>query len=180
MEGTMAVITPVAYDFTPRNWMQCNGQILAISSNSALFSLLGTTYGGNGIQTFGLPDLRGRVAVGTGTGSDGTTITLGEVAGTETASMTINNMPSHNHNGNITITPRVGATAEVGNASDSYPGTAANGFANTPTPNTFLNGPTVISTTIGIAGSSSPFSILTPYITVNYVICAYGIYPSRN
>jgi microcystin-dependent protein len=179
MEGTMAVVTPVAYDFTPRYWMQCNGQLLSISSNSALFSLLGTTYGGNGIQTFGLPDLRGRVAVGTGTGS-GQTVTLGEVTGYENTNMTINNMPAHNHNGPVTITPRVGAVVDSSDPEANYPGSAANGFANTPTPATFINGPTVISTNIGVAGASMPFEILTPYLTVNYVICAQGIYPSRN
>lgn len=180
MEGTMAVVTPVAYDFTPRYWLPCNGQILAISTNTALFSLLGTTYGGNGVQTFGLPDLRGRVAVGTGTGQGLQTVTLGEVTGTESATVTMGSMPSHNHNGSVTITPRVGATAEVANASDSYPGTVANGYASTPTPATFLNGPTVVSTIIGPTGSSAPFEILTPYVTVNYVICCQGIFPSRN
>lgn len=179
MEGTMAVVTPVAYNFTPRNWMQCNGQLLAISTNSALFSLLGTTYGGNGQTTFGLPDLRGRVAVGTGNGPGGN-VTLGEVTGSENVTLTVNNMPSHNHNGSVTITPKVGATAETPDADSCYPGQAANGYANTTTPSTFINGPTVISANIGMAGSSMPFEVLTPYITVNYVICAYGIYPSRN
>lgn len=180
MEGTMAVVTPVAYDFTPRYWMQCNGQLLSIASNSALFSLLGTTYGGNGQTTFGIPDLRGRVAVGTGTGQGLPTVTLGEVTGVENTTMTINNMPAHNHNGPVTITPRVGAIADSTDPEANYPGSVANGYANTPTPSTFMNGPTVISTVIGTAGSSMPFEILTPYITVNYVICAQGIYPSRN
>jgi microcystin-dependent protein len=179
MEGTMAVITPVAYDFTPRYWLQCNGQLLSIASNSALFSLLGTTYGGNGIQTFALPDLRGRVAVGTGTGG-GETVTLGEITGTESTTMLISNMPSHNHNGPVTITPRVGALQDSTDPEANYPGLLNNGYSTTPTPSTFLNGPTVISTNIGVAGSSMPFEILTPYITVNYVICAQGIYPSRN
>jgi microcystin-dependent protein len=179
MEGTMAVVTPVAYDFTPKYWMQCNGQVLAISTNSALFSLLGTTYGGNGQTTFGLPDLRGRVAVGTGTGA-GSTVSLGEVTGSETVTLTINNIPSHNHNGNITITPKVGATAESADADSNYPGAATNGYANTATANTFINGPTVISSIIGATGANAPFEILTPYTTVNYVICTQGIYPSRN
>jgi microcystin-dependent protein len=175
MEGTMAVITPVAYDFTPRYWMQCNGQLLSIATNSALFSLLGTTFGGNGIQTFGIPDLRGRVPVGTGN-----SVSLGEKTGTETTTMTIGNMPSHNHNGVINITPRVGAVAETGNVSDMYPGQAANGYANTATANTFTQAPNVVSTVIGTAGGSYPFSVLTPYLALNYVICVQGIYPSRN
>lgn len=179
MEGTMAVVTPVAYNFTPKYWMQCNGQLLSIATNQALFALLGTTYGGNGIQTFGLPDLRGRVAVGTGSGAGGN-ITLGEVTGSETVTLTSNNIPAHNHNGNITITPKVGAAADAADADQNYPGAATNGYATTSTPNTFLNGPTVISSQIGIAGSNAPFEVLTPYITVNYVICTQGIFPSRN
>ncbi len=175
----MAVVTPVAYNFTPRYWMQCNGQLLSIASNSALFSLLGTTYGGNGQTTFGLPDLRGRVAVGTGNGVGGT-VTLGEVTGSENVTLTINNMPAHNHNGPVTITPRVGGTADSSDPEANYPGVVANGYASAPTPSTFINGPTVISTTIGISGSSAPFEILTPYLTVNYLICTQGIYPSRN
>jgi microcystin-dependent protein len=180
MEGTMAVITPVAYDFTPRNWQQCNGQLLSIASNSAMFSLLGTTYGGDGRVTFGIPDLRGRVATGTGTGPVSPTVTLGEVTGFENTAMLINNMPAHNHNGPVTITPLVGAIADSTDPEANYPGAVANGYASTPTPSTFINGPTVISTNIGAAGASMPFEILTPYITVNYVICTQGIYPSRN
>lgn len=180
MEGTLAVVTPVAYDFTPRYWMQCNGQLLAIAQNQALFSLLGTTYGGNGVNNFALPDLRGRVPLGTGTGGGIPPVTLGESTGSETATMTINNMPAHNHNGPITITPRVGANAEGSAASDNYPGMVTNGYSNTPTVGTFTQGPHVISTTVGITGSSLPFEILTPYLTLNYVICTQGIFPSRN
>jgi microcystin-dependent protein len=179
MEGTLAVVTPVAYNFTPRYWLPCNGQLLNISTNSALFSLLGTTYGGNGMQTFGLPDLRGRVAVGTGNGPS-SSVSLGEVGGTENVTLSLANIPPHNHNGPITITPRVGATAETADAADNNLGQATNGYANTPTPNTFVQGPNVVSSTVGMAGSSMPFEILTPYITVNYVICTQGVYPSRN
>jgi microcystin-dependent protein len=176
----MAVVTMVAYDFTPRNWLQCNGQLLSIASNSALFSLLGTTYGGNGVQTFGIPDMRGRVPVSMGVSSTGTTYTLGEVSGTESTSLTINNLPAHTHNGNITITPRVGSTADQAEPDGAFPGQLTNGYAQPASANTFLQGPEVVSTTIGVTGSGYPMPLITPYNTVNYVICTMGIYPSRN
>lgn len=180
MEGTMAVVTMVAYDFTPRYWLQCNGQLLSIASNSALFSLLGTTYGGNGVQTFGIPDMRGRVPVSAGTSSTGTIYSLGEISGYENTSLILNNLPPHTHSGNVTITPRVGNSADQADPDSAYPGQLTNGYAQPATANTFLQGPQVVSTTIGIAGSGSPMSILTPYNTLNYVLCTQGIYPSRN
>jgi microcystin-dependent protein len=180
MEGVMAVVTMVAYDFAPKNWAYCNGQILPIAQNQALFSLLGTTYGGNGVNTFALPNLMGRTAVGLGQGPGLSNYTLGEITGTETTTLTINNLPPHVHNGNITITPRGGNSADDSTPVGNMPGQAANGYATTPTPNTFMQGPTISSTTIGAAGGNQPFSILTPYLVLNYVICMYGIFPSRN
>jgi microcystin-dependent protein len=180
MEGVMAVVTMVAYDFAPKNWAYCNGQLLPIAQNQALFSLLGTTYGGNGIQTFALPDLRGRTSVGVGQGPGLSNYTLGEVTGTESGTMTINNMPPHVHNGTINVTPKGGNSADDSNAIANWPGQVANGYAPTPTAATFMQGPNVISTTIGAAGGNQPFSLLSPYLTLNFVICMYGIFPSRN
>ena len=176
----MAVVTMVAYDFAPKNWTYCNGQTLPIAQNQALFSLLGTTYGGNGIQTFALPNLQGRVPVGLGQGSGLSNYTLGEITGSESATLTTNNLPSHVHNGTINVTPKGGNSADDRNTSGTYPGQSTNGYAATATPNTYTQDPTVISTTIGTAGSSMPFSLLSPYLALNYVICMYGIYPSRN
>lgn len=180
MEGVMAVVTMVAYDFAPKNWAYCNGQILPIAQNQALFSLLGTTYGGNGVNTFALPNMQSRVAVGVGQGPGLSNYTLGEMTGSETVTMSINNMPAHVHNGNITVTPRGTNSADELAPASNAPGQIANGYANTPTANTFMQGPNVISTTIGTAGSSQPFEILSPYLVLNYVICMYGIFPSRN
>ena len=180
MEGVMAVVTMVAYDFAPKNWAYCDGQLLSIAQNTALFSLLGTTYGGNGVQTFGLPDMRGRIPVGTGQGSGLSNYTLGEVTGSESATLTINTMPSHVHNGNINVTPKGGNSADDPNSIGNWPGQVANGYASTATANTFMQGPNIISQTIGTAGSNQPFSLLTPYLTLNFVICMYGIFPSRN
>lgn len=180
MEGVMAVVTMVAYDFAPKNWAYCNGQTLAIAQNQALFSLLGTTYGGNGVNTFALPNLQGRTPVGTGQGAGLSNYTLGEVTGAETTTLTINNLPPHMHNGNVMVTPRGGNSADDSNATANWPGQVTNGYATTPTPNTFMQGPNIISTTLGTSGGNQPFEILTPYLTLNFVICMYGIFPSRN
>jgi microcystin-dependent protein len=180
MEGVMAVVTMVAYDFAPKNWAYCDGQLMSIAQNTALFSLLGTTYGGNGVQTFALPDLRGRIPVGVGQGPGLSTYTLGEVTGTESATMTINNMPPHTHNGTIIVTPKGGNSADESNAAGNWPGQVDNGYTATPTPATFMQGPNIISSTIGTAGGNQPFSLLSPYLTLNFVICMYGIFPSRN
>lgn len=180
MEGVMAVVTMVAYDFAPKNWAYCNGQILPIAQNQALFSLLGTTYGGNGINTFALPNLQSRTPVGVGQGGGLSNYTLGELIGAETATLSINNMPAHAHNGNITVTPRAGYSQDDRSPSTNFPGQVTNGYATPATANTFMQGPNVVSATIGTAGSNQPFEILTPYLVLNYVICMYGIFPSRN
>lgn len=176
----MAVVTMVAYDFTPRYWLQCNGQLLSIASNSALFSLLGTTYGGNGVQTFGIPDLRGRVATGVGQGQGLMNYTLGEVTGTESVTLTMNNLPPHNHNGVVQMTPLGGNSGDSEFPSGTYPGPITNGYTTNLTGATAMGSSSFTNTVIGQSGSSSPVSILTPYTTLNFVICTQGIYPSRN
>lgn len=174
----MAVVTTVAYDFAPRNWAYCNGQILAIAQNTALFSLLGTTYGGNGSTTFGLPDLRGRSAVSQGSNNLGT-FNLGQMGGTETASMGMSTMPPHVHNGPVTMQAR--ASVQPGDqtlAENNYPASGTGNQYNA-TVNASMIAP-AYQPVIGVAGGSVPFSNLMPYITLNYVICMYGIFPSRN
>jgi microcystin-dependent protein len=180
MEGTMAVITPVAYDFTPRYWAQCNGQLLAISTNSALFLLLGTYYGGNGIQTFALPDLRGRSAVGVGNSSTGTSYQLAEAAGSASSRLGMSNMPSHNHNGAFDLS--LGANNGTGAESDVAGNNIASGVANSFSPNDNVNMANALSmqASVGSAGGNAPFSVQSPYIALNYLICMQGIYPSRS
>ena len=97
MEGTIGEIRMFAGNFAPRYWAFCQAQLISIASNTALFSILGTTYGGNGQTTFGLPDFRGRVAVGVGTGPGLSNVVLGEMGGSSTITLTTNNMPAHNH-----------------------------------------------------------------------------------
>jgi microcystin-dependent protein len=178
MEGYIGVVTTVAYDFAPKNWASCNGQLLSIAQNQALFSILGTTYGGNGVTTFALPDFRSRTALGTGSGSL-PAVSLGQTGGTETVTLSINNLPSHVHNGNVSFRMQAsnnGATEPTPDA--TYINGFANGFSN-GTPNTTMTTPTYTAT-IGVAGSSQPIEILSPYLVINYVVCMYGIFPSRN
>lgn len=206
MEGTMAEIRMFAAPFAPKYWSYCQGQLIAISTNTALFSLLGTTYGGNGVQTFALPDFRGRIAVGTGTGGNsGLTVTQGEMSGTPNVTLLSSNLPPHNHAftnaGNIPVTGSASATMAVNNTSSSTSSPKNNflgiegggsGFYNSAaasgaTLNTAAI--TVASSTLGLntssiaianSGSSFPVNNTMPSLGMNIIICMYGVYPSRN
>lgn len=184
MEGTIAEIRMFAGNFAPRSWLFCNGQLLSIAQNTAFFSLLGTTYGGDGQVTFAAPDLRGRVAVGAqfSQGPGLPAVQLGEMAGTNTVTLLSINLPAHNHQvvGNISVQ----ASTDGGFVSDPsgrYLGPGP--FYTTPPggPGELVNmAPISISLPTSIAGSNSPVSIMQPYLGMNYIICSEGIYPSRN
>lgn len=179
MEGTMAVVTTWAADFAPKNWAYCSGQLLSIAQNTALFSLLGTTYGGDGRVTFGLPDLRGRLPLGTGQLAGGENYQLGEMSGKPITTLTIANLPSHNHNGTVSVALQANASdGGTGEPGGNYPGMLANGYSSSA-PDTTMKAPT-INATVGVAGSSMPYSNQSPYLAINYIICMYGIFPSRN
>ena len=125
MEGYIAEIRLFAANFAPRNWSYCNGNLISISQNTALFSLLGTTYGGNGIQTFGLPDFRSRTALGTGQGQGLSNVTLGEMSGIETETILLSEMPSHTHAGSAHVTPSSSSSSgDESNPLGFYPGNA--------------------------------------------------------
>ena len=180
MEGTIGEIRMFAGTFAPRTWAYCNNQLISIATNTALFSILGTTYGGNGQTTFALPDFRGRVAVGTGQGPGLSNIVLGQMAGTPTVTLLTTNMPAHNH-------PITGAVSMVANGgtdglTDDPTGRRLGG-ANVYT--SFTNEPAAMAPlqsnlSIGASGGSQPFSIMPPYLGMNYVICMFGIFPSRD
>ena len=183
-----------AGNFAPRGWMFCQGQLLAISSNTALFSILGTTYGGNGQTTFALPDLRGRFPTSPGTGPGLSTINPGQMGGIESETLTIAQMPMHNHT-------LVGAAASV-----AIPTSSAVGSSKTPTNNSVLSitndtaaGAEVdiyadasgadgtlapfnaaVSGSTAIAGGSTPVSVRNPYLGINFIIAVEGIFPPRN
>ncbi len=173
MEAYMGTVMLWAGNFAPRGWMFCMGQVLPIAQNTALFSLLGTTYGGDGRVTFALPDLRGRVPIGAGPGPGLTPRTQGEVSGTETVTLQITEMPLHNHllySTNATANQAEPSNhilaAESQGATQIYSDGGANG-AMSPT-------------SISAAGGSQPHSNMQPYSCLNFIICVEGIFPSRN
>ena len=169
MEGTMATIMLFAGDFAPKYWAYCNGQLVAISTNSALFSLLGTTFGGNGTTTFALPDFQGRTAVGTDNNNP-----LGQKLGAENITLNSSNLPPHIHAATAVLT----ATSAKPNTDETGNSILASTNMYAPGSNGSMGGLAPQQT--GQAGSSQPFSIRQPYIGMNYVICMQGIYPSRS
>ena len=192
MEGTIGEIRMFAGTFAPRNWAFCAGQLMSISQNTALFSILGTTYGGNGQTTFALPDFRGRTAVGTGQGPGLTNISLGEVSGTETVTLLTTQMPAHTHTATATVTgtcaPKCLDDTGLGDTpGGQFPAISTAGskiYTNaTQTPDATMGSSPIAATatvTIGIAGNSQPVPIRNPYLGMNYIICLFGIFPSRN
>jgi microcystin-dependent protein len=178
MEGTLAEIRMFAGNFNPRGWLFCNGQLLPIAQWTAVFALVGTTYGGNGQTTFGLPDFRGRVAVGTGNGAGLQSVQLGEMAGTPSVTLLTSNLPAHNHQLTGNLTPQAATNGALGtDASGRYIGpgrffsTAGDNVNMAPIP---VNLPTTI------AGNNQPISIEQPYLGINFIFCVEGIFPSRN
>lgn len=150
-------------NFAPVGWAFCDGSLIAISQNTALFSLIGTIYGGDGQNTFGLPDLRGRLPVHQGSG-----FVLGQLAGTETVTLTTNQMPAHTH----TVLARTSATA--GSPSGAMYGGNTDSIY-TPTASAQMN-----AGVIAPAGGSQPHDNMMPYLVVSFIIALEGIYPSRN
>ncbi len=179
MEVFLGTIQTFAFPFNPRGWQQCNGQLLAIQQNTALFSLIGTTYGGNGTSTFALPNLQGRVPVCQGNGQGLTPRVIGEVSGSESQTLLIGNMPQHTHVLNASTTAAAASTP-----TNAYLANA-NGADNLGNPVTVqIYGPAADTTinpgSIGPAGSSLPVPIMPPFLAINFCIAMAGIFPSRN
>jgi len=175
-------IKMVGFNFAPVGWYLCNGQTLPISQNSALFSLLGTLYGGNGITTFQLPNLQGRVPVHLGTGPGLSPYFIGQQGGAESVVLSSTQMPLHTHQVNCDgqATGRGGSTFAAGVGETpvgNYPGLAAS-----PAHAVYSasHNATMNAAMLSTAGGSSPVSILQPYLTVNFIIAYVGIFPSRS
>ncbi len=174
MEPFIGQLMLVGFNFAPKGWALCNGQLLSISQNTALFSLLGTTYGGDGITTFALPDLRGRSPIGFGQGPGLSNYVQGEASGTENTTLLVTNMPAHNHS--IVANNGTGNTNSPEGAFLAGYGSAMppEGPYTNASPNTTLN-----PAAVGVAGQNQPFSILSPFLVLNWIIALEGIYPSR-
>lgn len=186
MEGMIGEIRMFAGNFAPKSWAFCSGQIVNIASNTALFSILGTTYGGNGTTTFALPDLRGRMAVGTGNGPGLNPVTLGQNAGSETVTLTTNNLPPHTHVGAGTFsgTWKMPASTESGAATPTGNAIAvtSNNMFDPGSDSSLATAPIsgAVTATISPNGAGFPFSVVGSYLAVYYIICQYGVFPSRN
>lgn len=190
-EPFIGQIMQVGFNYAPVGWLACNGQLISIAQNSAMFALLGTTFGGNGQTTFGIPDARGRAFKGVGQGPGTSNYVWGQMSGTENVTLTSANLPQHTH-------PAQGISVTV---------SAANAAANTDTPaagrllassndggsggqvniyipaaagqNLVQLGGVAVSGNTGIAGGNLPVSILEPYLAVWTIIATQGIFPSR-
>jgi microcystin-dependent protein len=170
-----------ASNFAPRGWQLCNGQLLSIAQWTAVFALVGTTYGGNGQTTFGLPDFRGRVALGTGQGPGLPSVQLGEVSGSPTVTLLTANLPAHNHP--LTGTVNLQINNDTAGLSDDATNKrfAATGAIFTAVATDLVPmAPAQSSLAVGITGGSQPFSHMPPYLGMNYIFCVEGIFPSRN
>ena len=188
MEPMIGEIRMFGGNFAPRGWALCNGQLMSISQNNALFSLLGTIYGGDGRTTYGLPDLRGRCALHSGNGPGLTERRLGSKSGTAIVTLTTNELPSHTHSlaidAKINVTDANGTSDE---APDQMLATAvtstndASKIYHTGTGNEeYRAGEVQVAATISNDGGSQYHNNLQPYLTVNYIIALVGIYPSRS
>lgn len=161
IEPLLGEVIMFAGTFAPRGWAFCEGQLLPISQNTALFAILGTTYGGDGRTTFALPDLRGRVPLHPGSGPGLSTYRLGQKGGLETTTLTTEQMPSHGHGINI---------AEIGTKES---GGEPNAIG-------VLNSSDRSSTTLSSELNPQPVDVRQPYQAINYIIALQGIFPSRN
>ncbi|MET4106728.1 tail fiber protein [Hymenobacter sp. UYP22] len=177
MEPILGEIRAVAFPFAPMNWAICDGSLLQIRSNAALFSILGTQFGGDGRTTFALPDMRGRAVVNAGTGAGLSSYPVGTKAGQETVTLDPTQMPAHTHTlGNIKVNP---TDANVSSPSQAYlSNTSKAQYGETPGTNTAMAPDSVQGTGIP-TGGSLPHSNMQPYLTLNYIIALQGIFPQR-
>ena len=167
MDPFLGEIRMFGGNFAPQGWATCDGQILPIAQNTALFSLLGTTYGGNGQTTFALPDLRGRLPVHIGGG-----LTIGQAGGSETVILTTTNLPAHTHTANAASTATT--LSPVGQYWAADPGANVAPYAAAP------DGRVMSGTAIGAQGGSQPHANMQPFLAVTFIIALEGIYPSRS
>ncbi|MEM1323716.1 MAG: tail fiber protein [Bacteroidota bacterium] len=188
MNGYIGEIRMFGGNFAPRSWAFCYGQLLSIAQNTALFSIIGTIYGGDGRTTFALPDLRGRIPYSTGNGPGLPSVRMGQRGGTETNTMTILTMPSHSHLIQVTKAevklPVSIAAADENSPNEAFLTTQTNEFySSAATAGQFYGpGSTIsnLSLTDTPTGSQQSYNDMAPVLALNYIICLQGIFPSRN
>ena len=171
MQPYVGEIRMFAGNFAPNGWMTCEGQVLPISENEVLFQLIGTTYGGDGESTFALPNLASRVPIHMGTGPDGTTYQIGETGGVEQVTLSVQQIPNHNH----------AFLASADNGSAASPDNAVPGKGTAVT--IFRPGPAaavqLAAGSLAPVGGSQPHENMQPYIVINYIISLFGVFPSQ-
>lgn len=188
MNPFLAQIVMFAGNFAPRGWALCNGQLLPIASNQALFSLLGTTYGGDGRTTFALPDLRSRSPIHAGRGPGLSDIKLGQRGGIETKTLTVLELPNHFHNagtlkGSIAVNDEDATSDDPAGGNFGLAQASAGDISvyNTEANTKFMSPDTVqITGNTDSAGNNQPFNIRNPFLGINYIIALQGTFPSRS
>lgn len=197
MDVFIGTITPFGFNFAPRGWQTCAGQVLPISQFSALFSLLGTLYGGDGRTSFQLPNLQGRTPLGMGNGAGLTPRLAGQAGGAEATTLAISNMPSHNHtatanlsvSGKVQVSTNTTGNTAVPSATNNFLSASGGGqgtatiWSNALTAPVDMGGVSVAgSGTVTIAnnGGGQPAPIMNPFLVLNFCIAMEGIFPSRN
>ena len=172
-------ITVFPYSFPPQGWADCAGQLLSISQNTALFSLLGTQFGGDGRSTFGLPNLQGVVPVGQGSQPGGSTYTIGDAGGAEAVALTSNTIPSHNHS-----MPASTVHGTVDPPAGQVLSTVQKGLPTSPTRgeiyNTAAPDTTLTPGSIGLSGGNQGHNNVQPFLVLRYCIALQGVYPPRS
>jgi microcystin-dependent protein len=180
-EPFLGEIRMVGFNFAPSGWALCQGQLMPITQNTALFSLLGTMYGGNGQTTFGLPDLRSRSPVGMGQGAGLSSITQGESSGTESVTLTTANMPMHTHPTSVQVAGVATSPVTAPTGTNSVLGASGTGPGSASIWSSEMAAPVQLSgVQSGVAGGSQPVGTRNPYLGVNFVIALQGIFPTRS
>ena len=182
MDVYIGTILMVGFNFAPVGWALCNGQLLSITQNNALFTLLGTTYGGDGQRTFGLPDLQGRVPIHMGNDNGLSPYVIGQHGGVEGVTLLTTQMPQHLH---TVATPCSTANGSANSPANAYPAIVNSGVGHPPPAYPAFApaataGQTMAPVNSGLAGGNLPHANIQPYLTVNFIIALQGLFPSRS
>jgi microcystin-dependent protein len=183
MEGYISEVRMFAGNFAPRSWAFCHGQLISIAQYTALFALVGTTYGGDGQNTFGLPDLRSRVPIHTGQGPGLSNYVLGQMGGSENITLTAVNVGGHTHavtgNAGVAVATGDGQTAVAVN---NFPAGNGDPIYSTTTDESIMAPALLSGITVAVQtpNGASPINTVQPYQAMNFIICLEGIFPSRN